>query len=140
MMHKGLPAFMLVCLPFSAAAEKPESALLTCYKAFETHVEVTACLDNHWQMAQAKLEKTVAALNAHFIKLDQMSSSSNAVAAEGKAVAGFNVWREEQCKMVEASYASGSGSGQGYLSCMLELTNEQIVRLNSLMGMKRSVK
>ncbi|WP_407332470.1 lysozyme inhibitor LprI family protein [Enterovibrio sp. 27052020O] len=136
MMRKELPAFILMCLPFSAVADKSESALLACYKAHETHVEVTACLDNYWQAAQAELDKTEAALNTHFVKLDQISSVSNAVAAENKAVASFEVWREEQCKMVEASYASGTGSGQGYLSCMIELTNEQVARLNGLMGVK----
>ncbi|MDD1792616.1 DUF1311 domain-containing protein [Enterovibrio makurazakiensis] len=140
MMLKRLPAFMLACLPFSSTAQQPDSVIMTCYKTSEHHVQVTACLDNHWQLAEKKLDKTVASLNAHLTKLDEMSSASSAAKAAGFMMTHFNVWREAQCKMVEASYASGSGSGQGYLSCMIELTQEQIERLNHVMGVKEKAK
>ncbi|KKD58567.1 hypothetical protein RN22_20555 [Grimontia sp. AD028] len=139
-MHKSWWVFILLGLPLTAFAGKEHSALMACYKASETHVEVTACLDNHWKVAQDALNKTETALRAHFTKLDEVSSASDALPMITSAMEGFQYWRENQCKMVEASYASGSGSGQGYLNCMIELTNEQIIRLNSLMGVKGGAK
>lgn len=136
-MQKRWWVFVLFGLPLTASAsDKEHSALMKCYKAHETHVEVTACLDNHWQIMKGELGKTEAALKVHFIELDSISSASDAAPLTDKVYATFRDWREAQCKMVEASYASGSGSGQGYLNCMIEMTNEQISRLNSLMGVK----
>ncbi|WP_245621549.1 lysozyme inhibitor LprI family protein [Enterovibrio calviensis] len=137
-MVNRLPLFMLACLPFSSTAQPSDSVIMTCHKTSENHVQVTACLDNHWQLAQKQLDKTVTLLNAHFTKLDEISSISSAVKSAEFMVTRFNVWREAQCKMVEASYASGSGSGQGYLSCMIELTQEQVGRLNDVMGIKEN--
>lgn len=131
---------ILLGLPLTAFAGKEHSALMTCYKASETHVEVTACLDNRWNVSQDALNKTEAALREHFIKLDALSSLQHGVPVAAQTFSAFRNWREAQCKMVEASYASGSGSGQGYLNCMIEITNEQIARLNSLMGVKGEAK
>lgn len=139
-MRKSWWVFIMLGLPLTAFAGKEHSALMACYKASETHVEVTACLDNHWKVARDALNKTETALRAHFAKLDEISSASDALPMITSSMEGFQYWRENQCKMVEASYASGSGSGQGYLNCMIELTNEQIIRLNSLMGVKGGAK
>ncbi|CZF85509.1 lysozyme inhibitor LprI family protein [Grimontia marina] len=139
-MRKSWWVFVFLGLPLTAFAGKEHSALMACYKASETHVEVTACLDNHWKVAQEALNKTEIALGAHLKKLDEVSSATDAVPISQSAFDGFQYWRENQCKMVEASFASGSGSGQGYLNCMIELTNEQIIRLNSLMGVKGGAK
>lgn len=139
-MRKSWWVCILLGLPLSAMAEKEHSALMTCYKASETHVEVTACLDNHWRVARDALNETEAALREHFIKQDALSSSQNGVPVATQAFSTFRDWRETQCKMVEASYASGSGSGQGYLNCMIEITHEQIARLNNLMGVKGETK
>ncbi len=44
-MQKRWWVFVLFGLPLTASAgDKEHSALMKCYKAHETHVEVTACL------------------------------------------------------------------------------------------------
>lgn len=128
--------FMMLGLPLTANAGKENSALMKCYKAHETHVEVTACLDHQAKWLQGVLDNKEASLKVHFIELDALSSVPSATPLVDSAYSTFQAWRESQCKMVEASYASGSGSGQGYLNCMIELTREQIERLNDLMGVK----
>ncbi|TKF26124.1 lysozyme inhibitor LprI family protein [Enterovibrio norvegicus] len=139
MKYIGVLMLSLMSLPVMAS-KSSDAVLMHCYTAHETQVEVAACLDNHWQMAESKLIAKEKALTEHFAKLDAVSSMKNAVMSAKATQESFNEWRDKQCKMVEASFASGSGSGLGYLSCKIELTNEQIDRINHLMGGKDNEK
>ncbi|WP_244556495.1 lysozyme inhibitor LprI family protein [Enterovibrio nigricans] len=119
-----------------AAIGVEKSTLLECYKTNETHVEVTACLDNHLSVAESSLQDTQSKLSDRMSELDNISSHGHAAVSANQAFEEFSVWRDKQCKLVEATFASGSGSGQAYLNCMIDVTNEQISRLNHLMGNK----
>ncbi|MDD1781476.1 DUF1311 domain-containing protein [Enterovibrio sp. ZSDZ35] len=125
---------LLAALASFSSIGAENSTLLECYKSNETHVEVTACLDNHLSVAQSALQDAQSKLTGALSKLDQVSSRGHAELSANKAFEEFPVWREKQCKLVEATFASGSGSGQAYLNCMIDVTNEQILRLNHLMG------
>ncbi|KXF79859.1 lysozyme inhibitor LprI family protein [Enterovibrio coralii] len=93
-------------------------------------------LDNYLSMAESKLGHVQAQLSQKMSELDQVTSHGHAEASAAKAYEGFSDWRNKQCKLVEATFASGSGSGQAYLNCMIDVTNEQISRLKHLMGSK----
>lgn len=139
-MQKKLLLFVCCGLSFLANAQTDmnQSALLNCYRAHETHVQITACMDNQWRIVEQELNKAENALISYLVKMAGHSRSQKLHAAK-EAETYFNIWREHQCKMVEKSFDPQSG-GQGYLNCLIELTYEQIERLNLVMGVKTQIR
>jgi uncharacterized protein YecT (DUF1311 family) len=64
--------------------------------------------------------------------LERNTSVKGLVAAARQAQASFTPYMSAQCKLVQASYASGGGAGQAGLACEVDLLRARTAELKRL--------
>ena len=121
--------FIFLFFPFFVSANETESTFFTCYKKNENAVQVTACLDNALRSSNLKLNKLEQHLVSSFFALGQLTGSDQVVSAFDNAKRDFKTWKESHCRMVESSFQLDASRQQAYLSCLIDLTEEQYKKL-----------
>lgn len=117
--------FLSAVFPFFVYAE--DSILLSCYKSNSVDSQVIACLDNAYRNSNIELMKIEKQLLSRFLKPDRIENKADGIILMTKANENFEQWRESHCRMIEASYKSDKN--QAYLGCLVDTTQEQIIRL-----------
>lgn len=118
----------------AAAAKENESVLMHCHKTYENRMQVAACMDNAYRNARLRLESTEQKLFLRFIELERKGAKKGGINDYSHAAQRFKHWREDHCRMVQASYSLSRSSVQAYTNCLIEITDEQTHRLERLLG------
>lgn len=127
-MKTGLLAAFLFCAATAAQA----GALDECYRKALNSTEIVPCLEAARRHAEADLSAANRRVEVALADLERQTSMKQLVAAARKAQSAFTPYMNAQCRLVEASYASGGGSGKAGLACQIDLMRARTAELDQL--------
>ena len=119
----GTAAALLMCVPVSQASAA--DALAECYKRADTTIQVQACLKKELAVVQKYHDEVLERVMDSARELDRVQRKKTAVKALTAANKSFEAYLDGQCGWVQASYGSGSGAGNAYLACRINLIRQR---------------
>jgi uncharacterized protein YecT (DUF1311 family) len=128
--HRVLCAGLLTVALASGAAHA--AAIDECYRKALNNTEVVPCLEAAHKQAQAEMAASTKRLEAQLADLERQTAVKGLVAAARKAQADFAPYLKAQCKLVEATYASGGGAAKAGLACQVDLLRARTAELDQL--------
>ncbi|MGE5665852.1 MAG: lysozyme inhibitor LprI family protein [Betaproteobacteria bacterium] len=128
LMRAGL--LLVAGLALSGAARA--DALDECYRKALNNTEVVPCLEAARKHAEAEMMAANRRVEAMLVELERQTAMKTLAASVRKAQAAFTPYMNAQCKLVEATFASGGGSGKAGLACQVDLLRARTAELDKL--------
>jgi uncharacterized protein YecT (DUF1311 family) len=129
---KPIVTSLVFALLALAAGAARADALEECYRKALNRTEVTPCLEAARKQAAAEMADANRRVETALSDLERNTSVKGLVAAARQAQASFTPYMSAQCKLVQASYASGGGAGQAGLACEVDLLRARTAELKRL--------
>ena len=130
------PSLMRACLlpvvGLTLAGAARADALDECYRKALNNTEVVPCLEAARKQAEVEMTAANRRVEAMLLELERQTSMKTLAASVRKAQAAFTPYLNAQCKLVEATYASGGGSGKAGLACQVDLLRARTAELDKL--------
>ncbi|WP_282609800.1 META domain-containing protein [Pelagibius sp. Alg239-R121] len=124
-------AFWFALSATPAAAE--DNALDDCWAQSDNRIELGHCLRGLKNSVDDELLETyVQALNAQ-AAIDDFVGQRRASRTIERAQKAFELYRDLDCHLQELQAGSGSGAGDFYQACWIDMTRERIANLQSLL-------
>ena len=120
-MQKGLAAMAALAAAVLCTSAVAADALAECYRTADNQVEVQACLKQELEQTEKFYDDIVDRVLANARDLDRVQKRKRAAKAFEDSNKAFNRYVETECKWLEESYGSGSGSGNAVLACRINL-------------------
>lgn len=128
LLRAGLLAVAGLALAGTARAD----ALGECYRKALNNTEVVPCLEAARKQAETEMMVANRRVEAMLVDLERQTSMKTLAATVRKAQAAFVPYMNAQCKLVEATYASGGGAGKAGLACQVDLLRARTAELDKL--------
>ncbi len=122
---------LTLCL---AAPAHAEGALEACWARSENRIELGQCLGDLKARSDADMEAVYAAALGQMAELDRVTGRPGAQRALERAQSAFVLYRDLECHARELQAASGTGAGDFFQSCWIDLTRERSAILAQAAG------
>ena len=113
-MRKGAASILILATAVLSTSAVAADALAECYRTADNRLEVQACL-------KKELADIVDRVLANARDLDRIQKRKGAAKAFEESNKAFSRYLDAECKWVEESYGSGTGSGDAILACRINL-------------------
>ena len=124
-------AIAVITLSTSAATAEP--ALEECWARSDNRIELGDCLRALKSDVDAKLAKSYdTALEAQ-AEIDDIVGQLQASRALQRAQKAFELYRDLNCHLDELQAGAGTGSGDFFLGCWIDMTRERTAKLARLL-------
>lgn len=120
-MHKGLASILILASAVLNTSAVAADALAECYRSADNRLEVQACLKKELAEAEKFYDDIVDRVLANARDLDRIQKRKGAAKAFEESNKAFARYLDAECKWVEESYGSGTGSGDAILACRINL-------------------
>jgi heat shock protein HslJ len=127
---KSIAVVLFLCAVSSALAD---TALDECWKKSKNRLELGACLQQLRRAADARLARVGSDAWAVQAGLDEIVGSRQASRNLARVETAFSLYRELECYQRELQMGSGSGSGDAFSSCWIDMTRDRVTALELLM-------
>jgi len=118
---------------FAALPAWAGNALDECWKESKDRGELGACLAERRDEGDAHLRRARSDARAAQAGLDAMTGVRQASRNLTRAGTAFTLYRELECHQQELQFGSGSGSGDAFTACWIDMTHDRIAALETLM-------
>ena len=128
---------LLLSLALIAAAAAPAAAagaLEACWARAQNRVELGQCLKELKAESDQAMEAAYEAARGAMAELDRVTGRPGARRALERAQAAFVLYRDLECHARELQAASGTGAGDFFQSCWIDLTRERSATLAQAAG------
>ena len=125
-------AGLLLVVGLTLAGAARADALDECYRKALNNTEVVPCLEAARKQAEVEMTAANRRVEAMLLELERQTSMKTLATSVRKAQAAFTPYLNAQCKLVEATYASGGGSGKAGLACQVDLLRARTAELDKL--------
>ena len=122
-----------------AQTAQAESALDECWAESAKRIELSGCLNNAKAGADAMLDTAYRAALAAQESLDVTAGNRRATRAVERAELAFSLYRNLECHVREIQMGSGTGSGDAFLGCWVDMTRARAAALAELVPRPRPV-
>ncbi len=120
-------------ISLTPAAFAQESALDECWSQSDNRIELGACLRNLKSAEDDELGKNYdRALEAQ-AEIDDIVGQLQASRALQRAQKAFELYRDLSCHVDELQAGAGTGSGDFFLGCWIDMTRARIAKLARLL-------
>jgi len=109
-------------------------ALDECWQVVTQRIDLPPCLEGLQVRADAELSDALTRATASQRRLDAATGNTAASDSLRQAQLAFELYRELECTARRAQLASGTGAGDVYLACRVDLTRERVAALNEQGG------
>ena len=120
-MHKGLASILILASAVLNTSAVAADALAECYRSADNRLEVQACLKKELAETEKFYDDIVDRVLANARDLDRIQKRKGAAKAFEESNKAFARYLDAECKRVEESYGSGTGSGDAILACRINL-------------------
>ena len=117
-MHKGLASILILASAVLNTSAVAADALAECYRSADNRLEVQACLKKELAETEKFYDDIVDRVLADLDRIQKRKGAAKAFEESNKAFARY---LDAECKWVEESYGSGTGSGDAILACRINL-------------------
>ncbi len=114
-----------------------ETALNECWAESANRIALGECLNSTKADADAQLDEVYTAALAVQGELDAITGDSRATRALERSEMAFKLYRNLECHVRELQMGSGTGSGDAFLGCWIDMTRERIAALSELLPAER---
>ncbi len=128
------PLFLSLTLIAAAAPAAAAGALEACWARSQNRVELGQCLRDLKAESDAGMEAAYEAASGAMAELDRVTGRAEAARALERAQSAFVLYRDLECHARELQAASGSGSGDFFQSCWIDLTRGRSAALAQMAG------
>lgn len=120
-MHKGAASILILATAVLSTSAVAADALAECYRTADNRLEVQACLKKELAETEKFYDDIVDRVLANARDLDRIQKRKGAAKAFEESNKAFSRYLDAECKWVEESYGSGTGSGDAILACRINL-------------------
>ena len=110
-----------------------ESALDACWAESANRVELGSCLAGARTDADARLDEAYAAALDAQGELDAIAGDTRATRTLERAQTAFGLFRDLQCEVQALQMGSGTGSGDAYVGCWIDMTRARADTLSDML-------